>query len=753
MLNRFDMYKKYGFTLVELLIAIAVIGILVTIVAVSYSAHQQNTRNAERASKAALIAEQLEKYFDENGEYPSCEAVTANGSTVRQNTLKDVAQDTLVAPKAASGTTNSIRCTDLTSSVSDDIFAYVGDTSSTCRTGAACSEWVLKYREEGSGDIISIHSRRSATQFEEQLARITATPVHVSQINVSWSAVQGAVSYQLQRSATSGFSSPTTTTHTTTSSSVTGLTPNTLYYFRVRVVYANQTGNWSDVVSARTAAIPTPTLSAAANGISTINTSWSSGAGVSSYQLQRSTTSSFTSPTTTTHTTTSSAATGLTPNTLYYFRVRAVAQGLSGNWSNVVSARTANVTAPTGTVTISAAMSGTNARGTAGGGSCASGTTIERQIRYNTNDGSWSAWTTGTPRDVAATQGYKYTFQSQARCTAGGVSSGWVTSGTASVTRPVIAPSGLTISAAMSGTNARGTAGGGSCASGTTIERQIRYQSTNSATAGSWSGWTTGTPRDVAANQGYRYTFQQQARCKGQNTNSGWVTSGSASVVRAISAPGAPSVSASTSGDTTTYRRGNVSCPTGTSARYQYKYLADWGYDSGWYGPTTSSSFTWGTSSQGYQYRMQVRAQCYTTHAASGWGGAGTGSYIRPVSAPGAISYGISRGGPRIAYVRAASSCHSSVGLYSRADVHTWDHVWNDTRVLGWYANSHGGRWVLHDWNYYGNPVQTGAQSQSVNYQSGSRWNIAVDLRCRNSQTGRASGTTGRRESPTMYLP
>lgn len=154
------MNRNHGFTLVELLISIVVISILATIAVISYTAHQQNTRNAERSSKVALIAEELEKYFDENGEYPSCKAITADGATVRQNTLKGVAQDTLVTPRAAPGTTNSIRCTDLTNSVTDDIFAYVGDTSATCRTGAACSEWILKYREEGSGEIISVHSRR-----------------------------------------------------------------------------------------------------------------------------------------------------------------------------------------------------------------------------------------------------------------------------------------------------------------------------------------------------------------------------------------------------------------------------------------------------------------------------------------------------------------------------------------------------------------------------------------------------------------
>src|SRR5690606_23493812 len=152
---------------------------------------------------------------------------------------------------------------------------------------------------------------------------------------------------------------------------------------------------------------------------------------------------------------------GLAPDTEYFFTVRATTPNGMTGWSQVESTTTSSLAAPTGTISITATMSGTNARGTASGGTCTTGATIERQIRYRVNSGTWSTYTTGSPRDVPATEGYTYTFQAQARCVTGTVGGPWVLSTTAAVTRAVTAPSGLTISAAMSSTNARGTAGGG----------------------------------------------------------------------------------------------------------------------------------------------------------------------------------------------------------------------------------------------------------------------------------------------------
>ena len=192
----------------------------------------------------------------------------------------------------------------------------------------------------------------------------------------------------------------------------------------------------------------------------------------------------------------------------------------------------------------------------------------------------------------------------------------------------------------MNGTNARGTAGGGSCASGTTIERQIRYSGTSYSD--NWQAYTAGSPRDVAANQGWRYTFQQQARCVGTNANSSWATSGTDAVVRPITfTPSAPSVSTSTNGSTTTWSWNATSgCPTGTAATYQYRTLQDGGVaTTSWYGPYDSyTSNTLNTSLQGYQYTREIQTRCFTVFTDGPWSNSGSSSYLRTITTPGTLS-------------------------------------------------------------------------------------------------------------------
>ena len=374
--------------------------------------------------------------------------------------------------------------------------------------------------------------------------------------------------------------------------------------------------------------------------------------------------------------------------------------------------------------------------------------------------GSWSAWspwqTGNTYTQSSNSHGVAYSFQVKTRCdngsTAGDESS---VGGPVSITylAPLVAPATPSTSVTLSGGDVVATSSSASCISGATTEYKIDLQIND----GVWSNgsWTTSNTTSTAnPQQGTKYDYRSTARCVRGAEIATSSTGAEAGYVHPINTPGAPSVSASTSGSTTTFTRSSVSCPSGTSARYQYMYWADWGYQSQWYGPTTSATFTWGTDSQGYEYRVMLQAQCYNSYATSGWSGTGTGSYIRPVDPPGPISYSISREGTNNeAHVYAYSSCHPSVGLFSRADVHTWDYKWIDSGQYGWYGNSHSG-WVLNDWNYYGNPVHTGATNGGRGpYNSGSRWNMATDMMCRNSVTGRASASTGRVESGILYLP
>lgn len=60
-----------AFTLVELLLVVAVIGILVTITLVTYKSVQAGANDKARAADVAAIMDALEKYYQQNGEYPA----------------------------------------------------------------------------------------------------------------------------------------------------------------------------------------------------------------------------------------------------------------------------------------------------------------------------------------------------------------------------------------------------------------------------------------------------------------------------------------------------------------------------------------------------------------------------------------------------------------------------------------------------------------------------------------------------------
>ena len=61
---------KKGFTLVELLIVMVILGILTTIVAASFRSSQEKARDTRRKSDLAAVADAVELYFNDTGEYP-----------------------------------------------------------------------------------------------------------------------------------------------------------------------------------------------------------------------------------------------------------------------------------------------------------------------------------------------------------------------------------------------------------------------------------------------------------------------------------------------------------------------------------------------------------------------------------------------------------------------------------------------------------------------------------------------------------
>ena len=83
---------------------------------------------------------------------------------------------------------------------------------------------------------------------------VSASSVSLSEIKISWNAVSGALSYQIEKSTGKLWTS------TTTSTTETDLLPSTTHSYSVRACGSSGCSSWSAYVSATTGAIPQGTL-------------------------------------------------------------------------------------------------------------------------------------------------------------------------------------------------------------------------------------------------------------------------------------------------------------------------------------------------------------------------------------------------------------------------------------------------------------------------------------------------------------
>ncbi len=75
-----NLYKNRGFTIVELLIVIVVIGILAAIVIVAYTGIQTSAKVTRVYSDMASVNKQVLAYYAQNGSYPVTSTTMGNGA-------------------------------------------------------------------------------------------------------------------------------------------------------------------------------------------------------------------------------------------------------------------------------------------------------------------------------------------------------------------------------------------------------------------------------------------------------------------------------------------------------------------------------------------------------------------------------------------------------------------------------------------------------------------------------------------------
>ena len=74
--------KESGFTIIELLIVIAIIGILATLVLTNFQGAQAKGRDTVRKNDINSLYQKLEEYYNENGSYINEEITVDNASTL-----------------------------------------------------------------------------------------------------------------------------------------------------------------------------------------------------------------------------------------------------------------------------------------------------------------------------------------------------------------------------------------------------------------------------------------------------------------------------------------------------------------------------------------------------------------------------------------------------------------------------------------------------------------------------------------------
>ncbi|MFC7000019.1 fibronectin type III domain-containing protein [Rufibacter roseus] len=215
---------------------------------------------------------------------------------------------------------------------------------------SASTQYFYRVRAVGTGGVSEYSSVANATTNAGAVlapSNLTATAVSTTQIDLAWADnSNNETGFEIERSADGvAFTLLTSVAADVTTYSNTGLTSSTQYHYRVRATGAESNSAYTNVANATTLeAVPANpgTLAAVAVSHEQINLTWADNSvNETGFEIERSTDgTSFTLVTTTAANATSFSNTGLTPNTQYHYRVRAVgAPGPSG-YTNVANATT-----------------------------------------------------------------------------------------------------------------------------------------------------------------------------------------------------------------------------------------------------------------------------------------------------------------------------------------------------------------------------------------------------------------------------
>ena len=167
--------KSRGFTIVELVIVITIMGILLTLAVVNITATQVNARDTKRSSDTASIANSLETFYKNGtststsvGRYPST-ALLASAETSIKAFLPDIDLAVVTAPGAPNVGASFIPATNAVQTevgvlpqptIAQYVYQPIQADGTLCTTESQeCRKFAIYYRSEIDNTVKKIISK------------------------------------------------------------------------------------------------------------------------------------------------------------------------------------------------------------------------------------------------------------------------------------------------------------------------------------------------------------------------------------------------------------------------------------------------------------------------------------------------------------------------------------------------------------------------------------------------------------------
>lgn len=144
--------REQGFTLIELLIVSIIVGILATLVAMTYSGVQAKNRNSDRQSRLNSLQSELETYYAQKSQYPSLNQL--NDNKWREANLKEFPADAIEDPQwdkdaKACQANGKVSLADTPTKKCFSYQATTTDGSACTDEAVACAQYTLTALLEG----------------------------------------------------------------------------------------------------------------------------------------------------------------------------------------------------------------------------------------------------------------------------------------------------------------------------------------------------------------------------------------------------------------------------------------------------------------------------------------------------------------------------------------------------------------------------------------------------------------------------